>query len=265
MYKYVFLLILFFIVSYSTAKDKKIKKTIIIEFPTMEPDEMPCIIKQSSKLSVCKELPIFSSDISKGPCEGIDVSHYQGNINWSKVAQNKDITYAYIKSSEGSTIQDDTYKYNIKEARKEGLKVGAYHFYRANVDPQEQLENMTSIVKKSDIDLLPIIDVERIGKNISKAQFVNKLKTFMNAVTKHYGRKPILYTFVNFYNKYLADEGFDEYKLMIAFYKDYEPELKDGKKYIIWQYSSTGNITGIRGDVDQSKTMNGASLSDILF
>ena len=122
---------------------------------------------------------------------------------------------------------------------------------------------MTSVVKKSEQDLIPIIDVERI--NGSRSVFITRLHQFMQAVEKHYGCKPILYTFVNFYNKYLQGEGFDKYPLMIAFYRDDQPLLNDEHPYIIWQYTSHGEVPGIDGNVDQSRMMEGHTIDDIRF
>jgi lysozyme len=58
---------------------------------------------------------------------GIDVSKYQGNINWTKVAKDSTIRFVYIKATEGTSIQDPYYKTNIAKAKKAGLLVGSYH------------------------------------------------------------------------------------------------------------------------------------------
>lgn len=196
--------------------------------------------------------------------EGIDVSHYQGEIDWQEVADRGEIGYVYIKASEGSGLVDDYYEYNLHEARKAGLKVGSYHFFRSNVPFEDQFRNMTAQINKSEQDLLPIVDVERIN-GMSTQEFVSYLKEFLKAVTKHYGRRPVLYTFVNFYNQYLQGEGFEQYPLMIAFYRDAQPELNDGHRYVIWQFTSHSRIPGIHGNVDKSKLMEGFTIEDLLF
>ena len=123
---------------------------------------------------------------------------------------------------------------------------------------------MTAQINKSEQDLLPIVDVERIN-GMSTQEFVSYLKEFLQAVTKHYGRRPVLYTFVNFYNQYLQGEGFEQYPLMIAFYRDAQPELNDGHRYVIWQFTSHSRIPGIHGNVDKSKLMEGFTIEDLLF
>ena len=195
--------------------------------------------------------------------EGIDVSHYQHTVDWQAVAR-ADIAYAYMKATEGVSLIDDQYVRNITEARKAGIKVGSYHFFRAHLSVEEQFKNMTSMVKKEEQDLLPIVDVEQTNR-CSTSVLVARLKKFLELLTQHYGKKPILYTFVNFYNKHLAGRGFDDYPLMIAFYRDAQPELSDGRKYTIWQYTSHGDVPGVDGDVDRSMIMDGFSLLDILY
>lgn len=192
--------------------------------------------------------------------EGFDISHYQGNINWSAVA-GEEVSYVYIKATEGQALIDECYESNLRGAKSAGISVSAYHFYRPTVSPQEQLELMTSVVRKEDIDLVPLIDIEARG-NISHEQFIDDLRTFIKAVTKHYGRKPLLYTYHNFYNKHLIGE-FKDYYWMIARYRDDAPWLDDGIDYLIWQYTSSGSLDGIRGKVDRSRLMPGKTL-DVL-
>ena len=144
-----------------------------------------------------------------------------------------------------------------------GLSVGSYHFYRPGTDWQEQLENLTSTVKPGEQDLLPIIDIEHRG-SCSREKFVNDLRSFIAKVTEVYGKKPLLYTFHNFYNRHLVGL-FPDCKWMIARYREDEPTLNDGKDYVIWQYTAKGRVTGIEGNVDRSRLMNGYHLGDILL
>ena len=110
---------------------------------------------------------------------------------------------------------------------------------------------------------LPIIDIEHRGKGSDEA-FLKNLRDFIAQVTKIYGKKPLLYTFHNFYNRHLAGE-FKDYKWMIARYRDDEPTLDDGKDYVIWQYTSSGRIAGVDGNVDRSRLMGEYDLGDILL
>lgn len=251
-----------FSIAVSRPAPKTVKKKVVSE-AAIEPDAM---VKATP---VHKNLPDQKPAGSPNAVnyylrEGIDVSHYQHTIEWDAVAKTGEVGYVYVKATEGATIQDDTYEYNIKEARRNGIKVGSYHFFRANTNLDDQMQNFTSVAKREWQDLVPIVDVEHTG-GLSGDELVSRLKDFMERVTKFYGKRPMLYTFVNFYNRYLSGEGFEKYPLMIAFYRDAQPELYDGRRYIIWQYSSRGRLDGIDGRVDRSCIMEGFSLSDLLM
>lgn len=195
--------------------------------------------------------------------EGIDVSHYQGSINWDQVVDGTPISYVYLKATEGASLVDDTYERNLNEARRVGLSVGSYHFYRPNIDWKKQFNNMTSVVKMDEQDLVPIIDIEHRG-SVSSDAFIADLRAFVEKVTEYYGKKPLLYTYHNFYNRYLQGE-FKDYHFMIARYRSDSPTLNDGKDYIMWQYTSTGSVPGIRGHVDRSKIMGNYSLNQVMM
>lgn len=194
---------------------------------------------------------------------GIDVSHYQGRINWDVVATDPNVSYAYLKATEGAGYLDDTYLYNLREARRTGVKVGCYHFFSPTASVMAQLKNFTSNVDLKGHDLIPIIDVETRGRSSLK-DFCARLQTFLAGVEKHYGVKPIIYTSSNFYNKYLAGR-FMDYKYMIARYHDEVPELTDDIRFVMWQFTASGRINGIRTAVDRSRFMDDYDLSDILL
>lgn len=191
--------------------------------------------------------------------QGIDVSHYQYTIDWERLAQNENISYAYIKATEGNALLDDYYRQNIEGAHRVGISVGSYHFYRPNVNWREQFEFMKRIVRIEEQDLVPLIDIEKFGGG---SRFVSDLREFVLAVERHYGRKPLLYTYQNFYNKHLRGQ-FPDYPWMIACYSDNQPVLSDGQPYIMWQYSCKGRLSGIRGDVDRSCLMESYSLRQL--
>lgn len=241
-------------------KNKHPAKAVYLVTP--EPDQLPPVAIKSKAIQTPDEARIRThwDGLAR---EGIDVSHYQGTIDWDEIAANEEIGYVYIKSTEGESLVDDTYRYNIEGARKAGLKVGSYHYYRPNADMNLQFENLTSQVKAEEQDLAIIIDVETRGRK-SHASFISDLKAFLERVEQHYKSKPVVYTFQNFYNKYMSGE-FKDYPLMIAKYHDEEPVLDDGQTYNLWQYTSKGEIGGIEGYVDRSKVMPDFSISDISF
>ncbi len=195
---------------------------------------------------------------------GIDVSHYQGRIDWTQVAHDKKVGYVYLKATEGSNNIDDTYAYNLREAKRAGLLVGSYHFYRANVSPEVQFRNFMSVVDVKRQDLLPIIDVEAVN-GVPMATFHARLEQLLKLVTQAFGRRPIIYTGKNFYNKHMCGGSYRNYQFMIAAYTFDEPMLYNNDDYIIWQYSASGRIRGIRGNVDQSRFVGRHTLKEILF
>lgn len=194
---------------------------------------------------------------------GIDVSRYQGYIDWQTVKTDKNVNYVYLKATEGASLVDVTYRYNLTEARKAGLKVGCYHFFSPTVDPETQFKNFTSTVNLDEQDLIPIIDVEIIGKG-SAQRFCKRLIHFLHMVEEHYGIRPIIYTSNNFYNKYLAGKYMD-YKYMIARYAEDIPELTDDIQFVMWQFTANGRIKGINGPVDRIRFMDEYHLGDILL
>lgn len=250
--------------SFARKKDKKDRKGAT-ECVVTEPDALPQKSLGEKRLMHAAAVFMHNSNarINSKYKEGIDVSHYQGSINWDEVVNSTPISYVYLKATEGASLVDDTYQRNLTEARRVGLSVGSYHFYRPNVEWQRQFDNMTSVVRADDQDLVPIIDIEHRG-SVSEDVFISDLKAFIEKVTTFYGKKPLLYTYHNFYNRYLQGQ-FSDYHFMIARYRSDSPTLDDGKDYIMWQYTSSGSIPGIRGHVDRSKIMGNFSLNQVMM
>ena len=249
-------------------KDKKKKKAEVVNIddPTLPvPDPPVMVLTPQTPLALERDFmgETVSAHVANRSIMGIDVSHYQGQIDWREVARNSDVHYVYVKATEGAELVDNTYKTNIRGARRAGLKVGIYHFYIPSVSPQRQFQNLRSAVDLQDMDLLPIIDIERRGRENLQV-FQRNLKTFIQLVERHYGVKPVLYCSRDFYNKYLSGP-FTSYKYMIARYHPDIPELCDNASFVMWQFSSTSYVRGIRGHVDRSCMMDSYTLRDILI
>ncbi len=196
--------------------------------------------------------------------KGIDVSHYQGNINWRNVAFDDHASFVYIKATESANLADNMYRQNLRGARAAGIPVGTYHFFSPTTSAVSQLLNLTRAMPNlRDQDLVPMVDVETKGK-ASVGEFRNRLRQFLIGVEKKYGVKPIIYTGTNFYNKYLCGY-FDDYLYMIAKYADECPNLNGNPKFAIWQYSSKGQVAGVRGYVDLSRFVDNYDLKDIMI
>ena len=130
---------------------------------------------------------------------GLDMSHYQGEVFWETVGENSKMAYVYLKATEGGDRIDPKYERNIDLAHRYGLKVGSYHFFRPMSDLQQQLENFTTQCLPGEQDLIPMLDVETVGK-LSTEAFCDSLFKFLDMLEATYHQKPLIYTFRNFYN-----------------------------------------------------------------
>ena len=182
------------------------------------------------------------------PIRGVDVSSYQGDINWEVLAK-QDIKFAFIKATEGSSFVDEKFNANYENAHKSNLKVGAYHFFSYDSEGSTQAENFINTVPKTDNMLPPVIDIEFYGdkgKNLPDVEETQKqLEIMLNMLEEHYQKKPIIYAVQKSYNLYIANK-FGEYKLWI---RDvyFRPKLKDGAKWTFWQYTDKARLQGYKG------------------
>jgi lysozyme len=179
--------------------------------------------------------------------QGIDVSHHQARIQWDAVAA-ENIQFAFVKATEGATHADSLFCYNWRELKRNGIRRGAYHFYRPSVPADVQAHNFMSWVELSPGDLPPVLDIEVLD-GLATPTLLVELKTWLFLIEIRYGIKPIIYTSLKFYNKHLAGR-FEEYPLWIARYAWREPTLACGSQWQFWQYGNRGRIAGINGPVD---------------
>lgn len=190
---------------------------------------------------------------------GIDVSHYQKQIGWSQMSA-QDICFAFVKATEGQSMQDSFFCKNWDAMRNVGLVRGAYHFYRPSISAEEQAINFISTVDLQHGDLPPVIDIE-VTEGFSSEAIVNGVKTWLDIVGEHWKIRPIVYTNQKFYNQYLAGALYG-YPVWLARYSEWHsPDMVDGYSWHFWQYGCQGQVTGITGDVDLN-VFNG-SLNDL--
>ncbi len=189
------------------------------------------------------------------PCcydvHGIDISHYQGDIDWLELMQSRltdyPIEFVFMKATEGGDHGDDTFARNFSEAGKHGFIRGAYHFFSPKTDPLKQADFFIRTVKLAPGDLPPVLDVEVTGKK-TKKELQQNIKRWLDRVEAHYGVKPILYTSYKFKTRYLDDSIFNTYPYWIAHY--YVDSVKYEGKWHFWQHSDVGTVPGIDEDVD---------------
>ncbi len=182
---------------------------------------------------------------------GMDVSKYQGTIDWSDLNAPENyrfnIGFAFMKATEGVEKKDHRFEYNWLSAAQNGVKRGAYHFYRPNQDVYLQAENFISVVKLSSGDLAPVIDCESRG-TVSEEKFQADLLIFCKLLEKEYGVKPIIYTGYRFFHNHLSGAEFANYPFWVAHYGKKDLSFMEHWKF--WQFTCKGRVKGIRGAVD---------------
>lgn len=188
-------------------------------------------------------------NVSGYKVKGIDVSTYQGDIVWAKVAK-AGADFAYIKATEGGDMVDDRFSANWNGARAAGLPRGAYHFYNFCRGGAVQAANFIRTVPEDSAALPPMIDLEDAGGcGVSQRDFLRQFAVFIARLQAAYHRPPILYTTYLVYGKYLSGIA-GHYKLWIADTRHSTPILPARQRWAFWQYSFAGHLSGISGAVD---------------
>ena len=181
---------------------------------------------------------------------GIDVSHYQGNIDWKMLTQTRQgkfpIHFVFMKASEGGDYGDKAFITNFDSAKTHGFIRGAYHFYNPKTDPIRQADFFINSVKLDSGDLPPVLDIEKRGKD--ENQLRRDLKLWLDKIEQHYKVKPILYTSYKFKTRYLNDSVFNSYPYWIAHY--YVDSVEYRGEWKFWQHTDVGTLPGIREKVD---------------
>lgn len=199
-------------------------------------------------LLVLKKININQYLLAGYPVRGVDVSHYQGEIDWKQFKE-QGIDFAFIKATEGSSFVDEKYEENRKNAQAEGLYIGAYHFFSFDSPPASQAEHFIATAGDLSGTLPPVVDIEYYGDKREnppkKEQVVSGLQELLDALEKEYGVKPVIYTTYTVYNKYIRN-GFQEYPLWIR--NVYYPPADIGRAWTFWQYSDTGKLEGTDGE-----------------
>lgn len=183
---------------------------------------------------------------------GIDISHYQGDIDWDKLRNGMiegcPLRFIMIKSTEGSSRLDSKFKKNFKMARDYGYIRGAYHFWSNKSSARSQAYFFLQQVKLEEGDLPPVLDVEHKPDDRTVEDFQRDILTWLHIVEDRYHVKPIIYTYYKFKERYLNAPVFDDYPYWIAHYYVGKVEYKGPWKF--WQHTDVGKLPGIKGYVD---------------
>lgn len=176
---------------------------------------------------------------------GIDVSRYQGTINWAQVAASG-IKFAFLRV--GNTVggKDPTFEYNIQQAQANGIQVGVYLYSYAKSVEEAAVEAQLTLAWLGEHGLqLPVVyDVEdKCHTNMSTVDLFNMINTYCTIIDAA-GFYPMVYTYKNFYHGKLGTSPWDKW---MAQYGD---SLNTTETVAFWQYSSSGSVPGISGRVD---------------
>ena len=183
---------------------------------------------------------------------GIDISHYQGDIDWDKLRgamiEDYPLRFVMIKATEGATRLDDKFEDNFYQAREYGYIRGAYHFWSNKSSARAQAYHFLNKVHLLDGDLPPVLDVEHKPADKSVEEFQQDILTWLHIVEDRYHVKPILYTYYKFKEQYLSTPVFEDYPYWIAHY--YVGKIEYKGKWKFWQHTDVGKLPGIKGYVD---------------
>ena len=190
------------------------------------------------------------------PVHGIDVSKYQGDVNWSAVKQSG-IKFAWIKSTEGGDHIDEKFLQNWQSSHQAGVPRGAYHFMFWCRSAEEQAAWFKQNVPADADALPPVLDVEWNGdsktcpKKVPRAEALAAMKRFLRAVEAHYHKRPIIYTSIDFYREIIVDELHD-YPLWVRTVRAHPVARYANRPWTFWQYTETGDVAGVKGPVDRN-------------
>jgi lysozyme len=192
----------------------------------------------------------------KLPVHGIDVSKWQGKIDWASVAQ-AGTQFAFIKATEGGDFVDERFLENWVGAKQAGVPRGAYHFMFWCRPADQQAAWFKQVVPADPGAMPPVLDVEWNGesKNCpgkqSKPKALAMIRTMLREMEAHTGKKPIIYTDITFHEDILEGELLD-YPHWIRSTAA-EPHVRyNNRTWTIWQYTTTGRVPGIKGAVDRN-------------
>lgn len=178
---------------------------------------------------------------------GIDVSVYQGRVDWETVASSGEVDFVFAKATEGRSHVDRRFARNWRGARSEGLPIGAYHYFSACRTGAEQAEHFIANVPLEPDSLPPVLDVERdsrcnTGKRFEAA--LPEITVWLDRVEDHYGVRPILYA--NDHTQRADLKRVDAARWVAAYSR------RPRRDWDVWQHTDRGAIDGIEGPVDRN-------------
>lgn len=184
------------------------------------------------------------------PVWGVDVSHYQGEIDWNALRE-QGVRFAYIKATEGSSHVDGRFLENARGAREAGVPAGAYHFFSFESPGSTQAQNLLAALEGVSMQLPCAVDVEFYGAFFENPPEVAttraQLRNLLDAIEAATGARPLLYATNRSYRMYLKG-AFDDYPLWIRDVYLWPWLTAPGRDWTLWQYSDKGRLEGYAGE-----------------
>jgi len=204
----------------------------------------PVALSASVPSSVVATVAARSAADDNLPARGVDVSHYQGHVDWAAV-EDAGVGFAFVKATEGVTFTDPTFRRHWEALGETAILRGAYHRFRAGRGAAAQAEHFLGVVSVREGDLPPVLDVEATD-GVSDATLIRGVRTWLRTVEARTGVRPIVYTKPGFRRAHLG-AALDDYPLWIAEYGVDEPSHA---RWTFWQHSEQGRVPGIQKIVD---------------
>ncbi|ASR11238.1 glycoside hydrolase (plasmid) [Rhizobium leguminosarum bv. viciae] len=190
----------------------------------------------------------------QNPVHGIDISKWQGDIDWGTV-KNSGVAFAFIKATEGKDRVDSRFDEYWREAGAAGIPHAPYHFYYFCSSADQQADWFIRNVPKQAMRLPPVLDVEWNAESKTcryrpDAETVRaEMQRFMDRLEAYYGKRPIIYTSVDFHRENLAGH-FQDYHFWVRSVAKHPEVTYSDRRWAFWQYTSTGVVPGIKGPTD---------------
>jgi lysozyme len=190
------------------------------------------------------------------PIQGVDVSYWQGDIDW-QAARQAGVRFTFIKATEGGDHLDPKFLDNWYAAKRAGVARGAYHFvYWCRPAHEQALWFMLNVPPDSDA-LPPVLDVEWNSHSktcpgkVDRATALAKIKTLLDAMEAHTGKRPIIYTDPKFHHEVLEGE-FTDYHFWLRSVAAEPDQIYRQRSWSFWQFTTTGYVPGVKGRVDRN-------------
>lgn len=195
------------------------------------------------------------------PIHGIDVSRYQTNVNWAEV-RDAGTKFVFIKATEGGDYVDPQFQANWSGAKAAGIPRGAYHFVYWCRPAEQQAHWFVQHIPQDADALPPVLDLEWNGhsltcpRKVPREQALSMIRHMLSELERHTGKRPIIYTDITFHEEVLKGE-FEDYPFWLRSVAAEPEERYASRRWTFWQWTTTGQVPGIRGAVDRN-VFNGA-------